>query len=191
MYNARRLKGSLSMAEDFASASSFLSTAAIIRAGLHPDIHPSRGAAAVVAAHEPLKQPVKKTTQRPWTRWNNYKLSLIHTHKTCGKCRDLHQTDCLRCIERCGLLPLISRLSKKRNRLMKLFEHSDVLHNIAFCLRVTRSSMSLSPSMQHQDMLQRVAFGWIDPTIAITDLEDDSDEEWTKAAMAVAINTKT
>ena len=177
------------MSRNDSSPSSFHSASAILASAFRQDVHPFRGAGAVVAAHRPLREPVKKI-QKPWTRWNNYKLSLVHTHKTCGMRRDLHQTDCLRCVERCGLLPLISRLNKKRNLLKRLLEHSDVLHMIAFCFRFTRGSMNMAPNMVQQEFQQKVAFGWVAPILYDDQLEDDSDEEWTKAAMMVQWPTK-
>ena len=177
------------MSSNASSPSVFSSASAILASGFRSQVHPSRGALAVVAAHKALPLPVKKI-QKPWTRWNNYKLSLAHTHKTCGQHRHLHKTDCLRCVERCGLLRLIACLSRRRNRLARLLEHSDVLHMIAFCFRYTSAAMNMAPSMVHQEFQQRAAFGWVVPMQYENQVDDDSDEEWTKAAMMVQWPTK-
>ena len=167
------------MAQSTSSATSFQSAAQIRAIGVVDEMHPSRAASAVVAAHLPLR---RKQFQRPWARWNHYKLSLVHTHRTCGSRRELHQTDCLRCVERCGLLPLVWRLSKARNRLTRLLEISDVLHILGFCFRYTRDALNMGAHIVQQEIQQRVAFGWVDP-IVLEDVVQDSDEEWTQAAL--------
>ena len=172
------------------SAASFQSAAAILASALRNDLHPSRGASAVVAAHRPLPISPTKKLQNQWSRkWSYYKLSLVHTHKTCGMRSHLHQTDCLRCVERCGILPLISCLSKSRNRLKRLIEHSDVLHMIAFCLRYPKPILKASPDMAEQELQQRTAFGWRKIlNLNMLDLDEDSDEEWCRAALMACTN---
>ena len=170
------------------SAPSFQKASTALSSIVVDDKHPGRAAHAVVAAHLPVRQK-RKGSQKPWLRWNQHKLSLLHTHRICGARGDLHQTSCLRCVERCGLLPLIARLSKKRNMLQKLFEHTDITHCIAFFFRYTTVAMKLAPDMMQQEIKQKVAFGWIAP-INEQKTADDSEEEWEKGAMLLCQNLK-
>ena len=180
------------------STSSFQSASQVLASCPVDEKHPCRAASAVVAAHLPVREP-RRGQQKPWLRWNYYKLSLVHTHKTCGSRRDLHQTSCLRCVERCGLLPLIASLSKQRNALAKLFELSEVLHFVSFYFRYTVQCLRWRPDMKDQDFKQRVAFGWAKlppqpkpkPEPAPQQaFEEDSDEEWEKAALTLCQNLK-
>ena len=176
------------MSNHTVSGPSFQRASTVLSSNVLGELHPGRAAHAVVAAHLPVRQ-TRKRCQKPWLRWNHHKLSLLHTHRICGTRADLHQTSCLRCVERCGLLPLIARLSKKRNILQKLFEHTDITHGIAFFFRYTTVAMTLAPDMVQQEMKQKVSFGWIAP-IKAKNIADDSEEEWERGAMLLCQNLK-
>ena len=180
-----------------ASASSNRSASEVLASCPVDEKHPSRAASSVVAAHLPLKH-ARRGQQKPWLRWNYYKLSLKHEFPTCGSRLELHRSSCLRCVERCGLLPLIASLSKKRNALAKIFEISDVLHFIGFYFRYPVQCFRLLPGLVKQDWDQRVAFGWIKPWPRSIEerlprnalYSEDSDEEWERAALTLCQNLK-
>ena len=147
-------------------------------AGIVPGTPPGHpGASSAIA---------KKKVDRS-ASWRYCKLSLVHTRRICGSLVHLHATDCLRCIEVAGLRPLFERLCKGRHWLKKLWEVSDVWHNIAFFFRYTTHSMNFAPDMRQQEIKQKLAFGWVKAieVSAPPPAAESSDEEWEKTAAEV------